>query len=106
MTILKHSYLTMLFVFKKDNLISKNKKLVFPEKSSKIELIMQTLPGHKRDAEAFYVIAMDEGLKRNFDDLFVSGQPMGFSPFFKKYSEIADYCEDVILTYEVVETKD
>jgi hypothetical protein len=90
----------------KDNFISKNKVLVFPEKSSKIELIMQTFPGHRRDAEAFYVIAMDESIKRNFDDLFISGQPMGFSAFFKKYSEIADCCEDAILTYEVVETKD
>jgi hypothetical protein len=92
--------------YEKDNFISKNKMLVFPQKSSKIELIMQTLAGHRRDAEAFYVISLDEGLKRNFGDLFVSGQPMGFSMFFKKYSEVADYCEDAILTYEVVETKD
>jgi hypothetical protein len=92
--------------YEKDNLASKSRALVFPDKNSRVELIMQTLPGHKRDAEAFYIVAMDEGRKKEFTDLFAPGQPMNFTAFFKKYSEIADYCEDVILTYEVVEGKE
>lgn len=86
----------------KDNLISKDKKLSFPDKSTKTELIMETLQGHKRDAEAFYISGMDTSYPKNFQDIFMSSEPMSFASFFKKYSEIADYAEDVILTYEVV----
>ena len=92
--------------YDKNNIASKNRALVFPEKNSKVELIMQTLPGHKRDAEAFYIVAMDEGMPKKFMDLFTPGRPMNFSAFFKKYSEVADSCEDVILTYEVMNGKD
>ena len=92
--------------YEKNNIASKNRALVFPEKNSKVELIMQTLPGHKRDAEAFYIVAMDEGMPKKFTDLFTPGRPVNFSTFFKKYSEIADYCEDAILTYEVMNGKD
>ncbi|TAN45888.1 MAG: DUF4384 domain-containing protein [Nitrospirae bacterium] len=86
----------------KDNLISENGRLIYPVKDSKAAIEMHTLPGHKRDAEAFFIAAMDSGHKRKFTDLFKPSQPMSFGAFFKKYSEIADYCEDVILTYEVV----
>lgn len=86
----------------KDNLISKDKKLSFPDKATKTELIMETLQGHKRDAEAFFISGMDKNYPKNFQDIFMSSEPMSFSSFFKKYSEIADYAEDVILTYEVV----
>jgi len=40
--------------FERSNLASKSKSLIFPGKNSNVELVMQTLPGHKRDAEAFY----------------------------------------------------
>ena len=89
----------------KENRLAKDRVLVFPEKNSKIELIMQTLPGHKRDAEAFYIVALDSGHPKDFSDLFQPGRPMGFTDFFRKYSEIADSCEDVILPYEVIEAK-
>lgn|GEM_PF-399618 len=92
--------------YEKNSHLSKNQRLVFPEKNSKVELIMQTLPGHKRDAEAFYIVAMDESGPKKFMDLFTPGRPMNFSTFFKKYSEISDYCEDAILTYEVMDGKD
>ena len=90
----------------KDNLISKGKKLVFPDKDTKTELVMETLTGHKRDAEAFFIAAMDSENSRDFMDTFQSNEPMTFSAFFKKYSEIADYCEDVIIAYEVVGAED
>lgn len=86
----------------KDNLISKDKKLSFPDKSTKTEIIMETLQGHKRDAEAFFISGMDTNYHKNFLDIFIPSEPMSFASFFKKYSEIADYAEDVILTYEVV----
>ena len=99
---------TMLFPndYEKNNIVPKNRALIFPEENSKVELIMQTLPGHKRDAEAFYIVAMDEGGQKKFMDLFTPGRSMNFSAFFKKYSEVADYCEDMILTYEVLGGKD
>ncbi len=89
----------------RENRITQGRTLLFPEKHSKIELVMQTLPGHKRDAEAFYIVALDSGHPKNFGDLFRPGQPMGFTDFFRRYSEIADSCEDVILPYEVMEAK-
>jgi hypothetical protein len=45
-------------------------------------------------------------LEKDFTDFFIPGRAMSFTAFFKKYSEIADYCEDAILTYEVMETKE
>ena len=86
----------------KDNLIAKGKNLAFPDKNTKTELVMETLPGHKRDAEAFFISAMDSENSRDFLDTFQSNEPMSFSAFFKKYAELADYCEDVIIAYEVV----
>ena len=87
--------------YEKDNVIKGNKTFLFPEKDSPISLVFQTLPGHKRDAEAVLVIAMDVKHERRFIDIFKPSKPMRFTEFFGKYSEIADYCEDELLTYEV-----
>ncbi|MBI5750494.1 MAG: hypothetical protein HZA00_15365, partial [Nitrospinae bacterium] len=81
--------------------ISEKGSLKIPDKNSKTELVMQTLPGHKRDAEAFFVVAMDGDYGGGFMNLFTPFHQMSLSQFFKKYSEIADYCEDIILPYEV-----
>lgn len=86
----------------KSSIISKGNKFTFPDKNSKTELVIENIPGHKRDAEAFFVVAMDSGYEKDFSDIFHPLEPMSFSEFFKKYADIADYCEDVILTYEVV----
>jgi hypothetical protein len=91
--------------WEKDNLAPGEETVGFPGPQSRIELVMQTLPGHRRDAEAFMVAALDPDLERNFPDLFPLGRPMAFSEFFKKYSEVAEHAEDVILTYEVVGEK-
>jgi hypothetical protein len=85
-----------------ENIIPDSGTFVFPSANSPIELEVQNLPGHKRDAEALFVVAMDRGHKRAFAKAFKPLTAMSFSEFFKKYSEIADYCEDVMLTYEVV----
>lgn len=78
-----------------------SKKFVFPAPDSKTELIMNTLPDHKRDAEALFVTAVDIGHQIDFSSIFTPFEPMSFSEFFKRFSDVADFCEDVILTYEV-----
>ena len=85
----------------KENGISGNKPLLFPQKQSRVELVMQTLPGHKRDTEAFFVAVVDEARPVDFMRLF-SSTPTPLTTFFQQYSRIADYCEDAVLPYEVV----
>jgi hypothetical protein len=89
--------------YEEDNILSGGRVILFPAWNSSIELEVQTLKGHKRDAEAFLVAAMDETSERRFRNLFRALTPMDFTTFFRKYSEVSDYCEDVILTYEVIE---
>ena len=88
--------------YDRDNTVPKNGRLIFPNKNTKTELIMQMLPGHKSDAEGFFMVAMDSSHQKKFIELFNPSEPMSFSGFFRKYSEIADYCEDAIIAYEVV----
>lgn len=78
----------------------------FPAKNSKITFIMGNLPRHKRDVEAVFVVAMDDSYTRDFNKIFPPLKPMKFSMFFKRYSEIADYCEEVILPYEIVDDRE
>ena len=92
--------------YDKDNSLAKGGKLVFPDRNTKTELEMQTLEGHKRDAEAVLIAAMDNSSQRGFLEVFKPLEPMSFSAFFRKFSDIADYAEDVMLTYEVMDPKD
>jgi hypothetical protein len=85
-----------------DYVISDGISFMFPSGDSNIELVVQTLPEHERDAEAIFVVAMDVGHKRKYGRIFKPLEQMNFSSFFKKYSAISEYCEDVMLTYEVV----
>jgi hypothetical protein len=86
----------------KDNHIAGKGKLLYPNKDTKTELVMNTLEGHVRDAEAFLVVGVDAGHVRRLGEIFRPLAPMSFSNFFSKYADIADYSEDVMLTYEVV----
>jgi len=88
--------------YEHDNIVSEEKPLIFPLKDSKTELEINTLPGHKRDAEAFFVVARDENSGSSFTDIFKPFESLGLSDFFRQYSIIADQCEDKILVYEVV----
>ena len=90
----------------KDNRLSGKGRLIFPDKNTKTELVMQTLEGHQRDTEAFLIAALDNEFAKDFTDVFMPLEPMSFSAFFKKFSDIADYAEDVMLIYEVVNPKD
>lgn len=87
--------------YEPENALSGGKPFRFPASSSPIVLEVQNLPGHKRDAEALFIVAMDGTHKRDFAKMFKALTPMGFGEFFKRYSEIADYCDDVILPYEI-----
>jgi len=88
--------------YEKENHLAPGKNLVFPEKDAKVELEMQTLPGHPRDAEAVLVIAWDEASKIDIMKRFEPGEAIPVSEFFARLSEIIDQCEDRILPYEVV----
>ncbi len=96
---------TMLFPndYEKNNIIKGGETFIFPHPKSKIEIIVQTLPNHKRDTEALLVVAMDSPKNIEFNKVFTTSGPMGLTTFFQKYATIADYCEEVMLPYEVVD---
>lgn len=87
------------------NRIDAGKEFLYPERDSKVDLEMETLPGHERDAEAFFIIAWDRTRAIKIMDYFPAEEPIGFGEFFRKLSEIADYCEEAILPYEVAAGK-
>lgn len=91
--------------YEMDSTISGSEHRRFPDAKSKVELVMHTLQGHKRDAEAFFIVAMDLESTSDFMGIFTPQTPMDFSSFFRKYADIADYCEDAIITYEVIKEK-
>ncbi len=85
-----------------DNNITAGNDFVFPAKDAKVELEMQTLSGHKKDAEAMFVVAWDTEREIDVQKIFPPGAAIPLSEFFAKLSEIIDQCEDAILPYEVV----
>ncbi len=88
--------------YAKDNRIKGGSDFVFPSEGSRISLVMSTIPGHERDAEAVFVAAIDPDAGTKLNALFKPMTPMSLSGFFSKYSQIADYAEDAVLAYEVV----
>ncbi|GAB6270787.1 MAG: hypothetical protein STSR0003_06270 [Smithella sp.] len=88
--------------YAKENKLAAGENFVFPARDAKVELEMQTLAGHKKDAEAIFVIAWDEARKINILQYFAPGEAIPMSEFFARLSEIIDQCEDRILPYEVV----
>jgi hypothetical protein len=87
-----------------DNRIPADRQIIFPAKDSEIELEVQTLPGHKRDAEAYLLIVWDSATEIKIMELFPETEPLGLIEFFGKVAEIADCVEDTILPYEVIES--
>jgi hypothetical protein len=88
--------------YEKENKLAAGVNFVFPAKDAKIEMEMQTLSGHKKDAEAIFIIAWDEAREINILQHFAPGAAIPVSEFFAKLVEIVDGCEDTILPYEVV----
>jgi hypothetical protein len=96
--------ITLIFpnIHEQNNVLAAGKDLVFPAKDAKVELEMQTLPGHHKDAEAFLVLAWERSQDIGIRDLFPNAEPLPFSEFFRKLAEVADNVEETILPYEVV----
>jgi len=84
------------------NHLTAGKEFIFPARDAKVDLEMQTLPGHRKDAEAIFVIAWDKGRHIDIMKMFIPVEPLAFGEFFKRLADIADHCEDVILPYEVI----
>jgi hypothetical protein len=89
----------------RENALNAGRKLVYPDSNSRTELIMHTLLNHSRDTEAFFIVAMDPVHNRTFTSIFTALKPVDFTTFFKRYSQIADFCEDTILAYEVIDAR-
>ena len=87
----------------RNNIIAAGKDFVFPSKNASVELKMETMPSHQRDAEAFFVIAWDRSSGIRIRDMFAETSPINIIEYFRRLSEIADYIEDVIIPYEVVD---
>jgi hypothetical protein len=83
------------------NMVKPGKPFLFPRSDSRFDLVMNTLPGHERDAEAFFVVAVDPRENLDFSNFFPPNEPLAFSAFFSRYVELAPKSEEVILPYEV-----
>jgi len=89
-------------IHEQNNVITAGNDFIFPAKDAKVELEMQTLPGHQKDAEAFFVVAWDRSRDIRIRKMFPETEPLSLSEFFRRLAEIADNIEDAILPYEVV----
>lgn len=89
-------------VHEQNNVIAAGKEFLFPARDAKVVLEMQTLAGHRKDAEAFLVLAWERSREIRIGDLFPGTAPLGFNEFFRKLAEVADHVEEAILPYEVV----
>ena len=87
--------------YEKGNRIEGGKSVSFPGEGSQVSLEMQTLAGHDRDAEAFFVVAVAAGQEIDFLSLFGGGRPMPLLSFFERYAEVASTADEVILPYTV-----
>jgi len=88
-------------VYEQSNHIPAGGRLQFPSAGSQVTLEMQTLPGHERDAEAFFVIGVSAERRMDFLSLFGSGRPLPLASFFGRYAEVASAADEVILPYAV-----
>jgi len=87
--------------YEKENLAQAGTPLKFPPEGSPIRLEMSPLPGHARDAEAFFITAVAAERDVDYLAIFGSGKPMPLAAFFGQYAEMAPYSEEIILPYAV-----
>ncbi len=86
-----------------EHLLPAGRDVIFPDKDAKVELEMEPLPGHQRDAEAFLICAWDRDQAIRILERFPEGKPLAFAAFFARLAETAPEAE-TILPYEVVGT--
>jgi hypothetical protein len=76
-------------------------KTLIPNYPLKMDnLFPEPLPGEKQNVEALFICATIK--KVDFQALFPVEEAMIFSDFFKKYSDIASDCTDMIIPYQVM----
>jgi hypothetical protein len=85
------------------NVIEAHRDYCFPSPGSGLQLEMNTLEGHERDNEAFFVVAVPatEGSSFRFADYFEWGKEYSVPNFFDIYSRFAEKAAEKILPYEV-----
>jgi len=100
--IMANNRVVMLFPHGQTEICSpgKHKKLTLPAPGSRLELSMATLPGHKRDAEGFFIAALPKR-GNGWLDAFEPGREMTVSDFFARYAPLAERTQDTIVSYEV-----
>lgn len=81
--------------------VGNGRALTLPDLEVGGDLLVSTLPGHKRDTEALLVAALPADADFKWASSFIEGQPMALTTFFKRYAAFASHCEDTILSYEV-----
>lgn len=81
--------------------IKKGGTMIFPGEKSAVEMVARTLPNHKQDAEALFVVGVEASIDLEFQEIFDPLIPYSFSTFFYKYADIADICEENIIPYSV-----
>lgn len=76
----------------------------FPARNSGLSLEMATLKDHKRDSEAFFVVAypMRGTQDFSFDNLFSTGKRYTIPEFFDLSSRVAEKTMEQILPYKVL----
>jgi hypothetical protein len=84
--------------------LAPNADWIFPDEKSGIVLTMATFPGHRRDSEAFFVVAIKaDGPSQNcFATLYEEGKPYKVTEFFARYSKVAETAVEQIMPYEVL----
>ena len=89
---------------KQDTYTEPDREFIFPPKGSGIILEIHTFKGHRRDCEAFMVVAIDASALKGFHfvDHFKHNFPYSVPEFFSRYSKIAEYAVETILPYEVI----
>jgi len=85
----------------KENVAGPGKPLQLPPAGSRLEVVLQTLPGHEKDAEAFVIVAVGQDEEIDFSSRFSVRNPLPLSAFFERYAEIAPYANEIILPYVV-----
>jgi hypothetical protein len=83
------------------NLVSGGTAVRIPGPGSRLEFVMQTLPGHSSDAEAFLVVAFDKDSPSGFPEAFEPGAPLPLASFFERYAKFAVHADEILLPYVV-----
>ena len=87
-----------------NNLVQGGTWFTFPPEGSGLALKVETLPKHKQDTEALFVVALDKetGTSIPFCNIFSSGSQFKVANFFRKYIKLPiEKAIEKILIYEV-----